>query len=265
LSYLDSPAALWTAHIVALIVMAMLTVGLFTRVVSVLACVITLSYCHRLAGALFGLDQINAMLAMYLMIGPCGEVYSVDRWLASRRSVKPLSTPRASVTANIAIRLIQFQMCVIYLFGGIGKMRGETWWDGSALWLAIFSYEYQSLDATWLAQWPWLIALLTHVTVFWETFYCVLVWPRLTRPVMLALAVLVHGGICLFLGMITFGTAMMIGNLAFVSPQLVDSVIGWFGRGRAGQGRGAADRVVRPPQSAGRRQRREPLASRESR
>jgi hypothetical protein len=69
--------------------------------------------------------------------------------------------------------------------------------------------------------------------MLWETFYCALVWPRLTRPVCLALAVLVHGGIALFLGMITFGLAMIIGNLAFVSPQTTDF-------GQAGQGRGRA-------------------------
>src|SRR5262249_38878185 len=63
-----------------------------------------------------------------------------------------------------------------------------------------------------------LAALLAHVTVFWETFNCVLVWPRLTRPIMLAIAVGVHLGIGLFLGMWTFGLAMLIANTAFVSP-----------------------------------------------
>src|SRR5207237_1575800 len=37
LYYLDSPALLWAAHLTALIVFAMLTIGLFTRVTSVLA------------------------------------------------------------------------------------------------------------------------------------------------------------------------------------------------------------------------------------
>jgi hypothetical protein len=79
---------------------------------------------------------------------------------------------------------------------------------------------------TWLAHWPWLIALLSHATVFWETFYPVLVWPRLTRPVMLAMAVAVHGGIALCLGMPTFGLAMIIANVAFVPPGFVDAAVG---------------------------------------
>jgi len=228
--YIDSPGILWAQHVAVLIVMAMLTVGLFSRVTSVLACLLTISYCHRLEGALFGLDQVNAMLAMYLMIGPCGAVYSVDRWIASRKAGDQLSRPAATTSGNIAIRLIQVHMCIIYLFGGISKMRGEMWWDGTAVWYAVSNLEYQSLDMTWLVHYPWLIALLSHVTVFWETFYCFLVWPRATRPIVLGLAVCVHGGIALFLGMITFGTAMIIGNMAFLSPSLVESTVNYFTR-----------------------------------
>jgi hypothetical protein len=137
---------------------------------------------------------------------------------------------------NVAIRLIQCHMCVIYLFGGIAKMRGLTWWQGDAFWFSVANYEYQSLDVTWLVNWPALVALAAHVTVFWETLYCALVWPRLTRPIMLALAVLVHGGIALFLGMPTFGFAMIIGNAAFLSPRLVERTAARLvRRGRAGE------------------------------
>lgn len=221
--YFDSPGLLWTQHVVVLIVMAMFMVGLFTRVTSVLTCLFTISYCHRLEGALFGLDQVNAMLAMYLMIGPCGAVYSVDRWLAKRKAMKPLPRPIATTSGNISIRLIQVHMCIIYLFGGISKLRGDMWWDGTAVWYAISNLEYQSLDMTWLVHYPWFIALLSHITIFWETFYCFLVWPRATRPITLGIAVCVHGGIALFLGMITFGTAMIIGNMAFLPPSWVEN------------------------------------------
>ena len=150
--YIDSPGVLWAQHLLVLIVMAMFTVGFFSRVTSVLTCLFAISYCHRLEGALFGLDQVNVMLAMYLMIGPCGAVYSVDRWLAKRKAGGQPSPPRATTSGNIAIRLIQVHMCIIYLFGGISKMRGEMWWDGTAVWYAISNLEYQSLDITWLVQ-----------------------------------------------------------------------------------------------------------------
>jgi len=233
LYWAQSPAALLVVHLAALAILTMLTIGLFTRVVAILAFIVTLSYCHRLTGTLFGLDQVNALIAMYLMLGDSGAVYSVDHWLVTRRGEMVESCP--SVGTNIAIRLIQLHMCVVYLFGGIGKMRGEMWWDGSALWFAFASLEYQSFDMTWTVRHRWLLALLTHITVFWETFYCFLIWPRLTRPICLALAVAVHGGIALCLGMKTFGLAMIIANLAFVNPATVRDVVAWLARRRSDQ------------------------------
>jgi hypothetical protein len=109
------------------------------------------------------------------------------------------------------------------------------WWDGIAVWYALANYEYQTLDLTWLVRFPWLIALLTHITVFWETFYPFLVWPRRTRPAMLILAVLVHLGIALVLGMPTFGLVMLIGNLAFVPPELVQNAAGSWRRAAEGR------------------------------
>jgi uncharacterized membrane protein YphA (DoxX/SURF4 family) len=211
---------LWTVHLLALVVLFLLMIGLFSRTMAVLGFLITVSYANRITpGAFFGLDTINCMLALYLMLGPCGARYSVDRLLRMRRGAAidiPLST-----AANLAIRLIQVHMCVIYLFSGMGKLRGESWWHGGAVWMSVANLEYQTLDMTWLADHPLLINFLTHLIVFWELSYCVLIWPRLTRPWMLMLAVFVHAGIIFALGMPTFGLVMLIGNLAFISPPTI--------------------------------------------
>lgn len=223
LYYVESPAILWCLHLTALLILACYTLGLYTRVTAVLAWIITLSYCHRLVGLQYGLDQINTFLVMYLMLAPCGEVYSLDAWLANRAN--PNKTTTLSTATTIATRLIQLHLCVIYFFGGVSKLRGEMWWDGSAVWFAMANLEYQTLNLTWLIHARWLVALLTHVTVLWETFYCVLVWPRWLRPIILALAVAVHGFIAFALGMITFGLAMISANLVFVPPQMVESAV----------------------------------------
>jgi hypothetical protein len=207
-----------------LVVFALLMLGVYTRIVSVLAYLITVAYVNRAPGSLFGLDQINGLLAMYLMIGPSGARYSLDRWFA-RRAGLAMPEVAPSISANIAIRLIQLHMCVIYFFAGISKLQGPSWWNGSALWGAVGNLEYQSLDMTWLARWPLLVAAMTHTTILWELTYPALVWPRLTRPLMIFMAVPLHVGIGLFLGMPTFGFIMLVGNLAFVSPWLVRLLI----------------------------------------
>jgi len=141
------------------------------------------------------------------------------RWLL------PDATP--SIAANIATRIFQLHLCIIYLFGGLAKARGVSWWDGTAMWYSVANYEYQSIDLTWIANYPRFFTAMTHVTLFWEIFYCALVWPRLTRPIALAIAVVVHGGIALFLGMITFGLMMIAANIVFLRPE---TLLRWVGR-----------------------------------
>jgi uncharacterized membrane protein YphA (DoxX/SURF4 family) len=211
---------LWTVHIFALVVFAMLFVGLFSRVAAVLAYLFAVSYAQRVTpGAFFGLDKTNCMLAMYLVLGPCGARYSLDRLWRLRRGEN--AEPAESTTANLAIRLLQVHLCIVYLFSGMAKFDGATWNVGTAMWWSAANYEYQSLDLTWIAGWPLLTAAMTHLTVFWELYYCCLVWNRFTRPVMLWLAVVIHSGIALFMGMITFGLAMIIANFAFLKPETV--------------------------------------------
>jgi hypothetical protein len=218
--WVESPKLILTIHLAALAVYFLLMVGFFSRTMALLGFLIAVSYANRITpGAYFGLDKINCMLALYLLLGPCGARYSLDRlWRLKRGG--PTEVPPSSA-ANLAIRLIQVHMCIIYLFSGIGKLQGEPWATGEASWLSFAMLEYQSLDMTWMAKYPYLMNLMTHITVFWELSYCALVWPRLTRPWVLLMAVVVHGGIILFLGMPTFGLVMLVGNMAFVSPKTV--------------------------------------------
>ena len=211
-----------------------LMIGLFSRFVAPLAFLFAVSYAHRISpGAFFGLDKVNCMLAMYLLLGPCGARYSLDSLRRRRRGNNDPIRP--STSANLAIRLIQTHLCIIYLFSALAKLMGPNWQAGTAVWWALANQEYQSIGMTWLANWttfgPIFIALATHATVFWELFYCCLIWNRYTRPLMLWMAVAIHAGIGLFMGMITFALAMLYANLAFLKPptvrRWVDPLAGW--------------------------------------
>ncbi len=238
LSQTESMSVIWFHEILACVAGLVLAVGCFTRTFSVLAWFTTLMTAHRMTGMLFGLDQITLMLAMYLCIGRPGSVWSVDSWLHQRfqnayrkhawlriGSGLPAMECGQAMPAcwsnNFATRLIQLHLCVIYLFGGLGKLRGEMWWDGSAMWYSIASYEYQSMDMTWTGHFAVLSSIATHLTLFWEVSYCAMIWPRWTRPWTLGVALMVHGGIALFLGMITFGLMMIVANFAFAPPSLL--------------------------------------------
>jgi hypothetical protein len=212
---------MWPVHGLSMVVFVCFTLGFWTRITSVLALFAAISYTNRVPAALFGLDQINIMLTLYLAIGPSGRCLSLDHWLARRRLGRAARLPAPSVTANVAQRLIQIHMCVIYFFAGISKLQGPSWWSGEAMWRAFANLEYQSLDMTWLAWHPWLINIMSHMSVAWEIAFCVLIWKPLWRPIMLAMAVLLHVGIGACLGMWTFGLIMLVGCASFLPNEAI--------------------------------------------
>jgi len=213
-TYLSGDQPLWFAcvhEVVALGAGLAMALGCWTRWTTLLAWLLTLMTAHRLAPFLFGLDQIVLMLSMYLSISRCGDTWSLDQRFGLAQTCDRHWQNR------LATRLIQLHLCVIYFFGGLGKARGWMWWDGTAMWYSVASYEYQSLDMTWIGRYPTLGSILTHATLFWEITYAALVWPRLTRPWVLLLGFLVHFGIACFLGMATFGLMMIVANSVFIS------------------------------------------------
>jgi CheY-like chemotaxis protein len=217
------PAWLWPVHIGCLVVAAMYCVGLATRVTSVLAFLITISYSQRVPVANFGLDQILGLLTLYLALGPSGACCSLDavirRWWRHRRGLATPLSPVRSATARMAMRLIQLHLCAIYFWAGFGKLKGPSWWTGEAMWRVIANGEYQTLDLTWLAWVPWLPYLIAHVTILWEVFFVALIWNHRLRPLMLAVGTAMHLGIGAFLGMWTFGLIMIFAYVSFADPE----------------------------------------------
>jgi hypothetical protein len=236
--WLIPPGWLWAAYAAFMLVLAFFTVGLWTRVTSLLSFLVLISFVNRVPEALFGLDKINSVLTFYLTVGPSGSAVSLDQWLArQRRRGQPLA-PEPSVAAHFTLRLLQVHMCIIYFFAGISKLQGLAWWNGRAMWLALGNLEYQSVDMTWLAWHPWAINFLTHFTVLWELSFPVLVWVPLLRPLVLAGAVVLHLGIGACMGLWTFSLVMLIGCASFLPPDAI--------------GRGMSALVSRPDPVLGR-------------
>jgi hypothetical protein len=207
----DGPTAVRVVGGIMLVAAMLLTLGLFTPLAAMVSLLGLVSAANRAPLNTFGLDDTLGMLLVSLAVGPSGARLSLDaRLLGGQGRGAP------SVRANVALRLLQVHLCVVYFFSGCGKLFGASWWEGTALWGAAANAQYRTLDLTWLARHPLAVNAITLVTLFWEVAYAALVWPRLTRPVFLAMAVAVHLGIGLAMGMMEFGLAMIVANLAFV-------------------------------------------------
>jgi predicted DCC family thiol-disulfide oxidoreductase YuxK len=237
--FLVSDVWLRPVWFVCLTILGLFTLGLFSRTTAVLGWVIVVSTVRRVPIALYGFDQVLSALAFYLAAtGASGRAVSLDRFLArwhesraaaarvlkrpggTARRVTPEEpgAPTAAVSANLALRLIQLQLVVIYGMAGLAKLQGPSWWNGTAIWKTMTTGEFVVLDFTALAAWPWLINLATHASLAIELLYPVLVWVKIVRPLALASVVVLHVGIAVMSpGLSEFALVMIAGNLAFVS------------------------------------------------
>src|SRR5262249_40194528 len=141
--HVTDPTWMWLVHGIVFGAIFCFAIGLATRVAGVLTWAAILSYINRAPTALFGMDTIINLVVLYLVIGPSGAALSVDRlmarYLAQRQAKRhhltepALPDPLPSVSANIALRLIQVHFCIIYLIAGLSKLQGASWWNGTAV------------------------------------------------------------------------------------------------------------------------------------
>ncbi|WP_435021825.1 DCC1-like thiol-disulfide oxidoreductase family protein [Tundrisphaera sp. TA3] len=225
-------AMLRPVWIACVAVLAAFTLGLWSRTTAVLAWIIVVSTARRAPISLYGFDNIASTWALYLAVsGASGQAVSLDRMIArysrSRAEVAtrrkdglwtaPSGVPSPSISANLGLRLIQCHLVLIYGLSGLSKLRGNPWWEGTAIWGTIAAGEFRLFDLTWLAAFPFLLNAMTHAAVALEVGYPALVWVRPIRPFIVAAAMMMHAAIGLTLGLFEFGLAMIAGNLAFAS------------------------------------------------
>ena len=209
----QTPTAGWLLAALSVLAALSLSVGFFTRTAACIAFAGYISAVNRAPLNTFGFDDALGIMLVPMVIGSAGARFSVDGIFKKIRPIPNIET-------TIAMRLIQVHLCIIYFFSGCGKLLGASWWEGTALWGAVANIQYRTIDLTLLAWHPLLVNALTLCALFWEISYVALIWPRLTRPIFLVTAVFVHLGIGLTMGMMEFGIAMLIANMAFLPPHL---------------------------------------------
>lgn len=237
--HVTHPTAMQLIHGFNLTVMFLFAVGFATRATSVLTWVAVLQYVNRTPTILFGMDQMMVILATYLMIGPSGAYFSVDRWLSKRGYSWAQwlgGSPAPSVAANLALRLMQVHMCFIYTAAGLAKLLGSTWWGGTALWYGIANYEFSWIRQPiyagalrWVSQhrWLWesLMSFCVIYTLVLQISFPYLVWQKRFRWALISGAILLHTMISTLMGLLGFGLCMFALVLAFIPGNAVRAVL----------------------------------------
>ena len=139
--------------------------------------------------------------------------------------------------ANLAVRLIQINFCIIYMSSGLAKLKGTTWWDATGNWTTLTNGEfslihyhwYKSLVGLWIEnRGLWLASLtcMTYFTLGLEISFPFLAWSRL-RPWVVTGAVILHSMISALMGLVIFELLMMTMLLSFYPASVVRAYLSW--------------------------------------
>jgi hypothetical protein len=210
----NSNGALVTVYVGLLIASLLLSAGLWTRPAAILVWILVLSLERRDPWVINSGDILIRNLAFYLMLAPSGASFSVDRWRKYRNDFWTFPT-----RPIWPLRLIQLQLCIMYLVTLWDKVQGMTWNNGTAV-----SYALRLTDLTRFAL-PGSIThsvlisnLLTYGSMAIEFGLVVLVWNKKARPWILCLGIALHLGIELTIEVGFFSLAIVTAYLVWLSP-----------------------------------------------
>jgi hypothetical protein len=242
----DNLSVLWPVFWVWVGATVLYLVGWQTRLMGVVVWFLTMCFLDRNPNVKNGGDDVLSASLFLLMLMPTGRAFSIDAWRRRRKAIAAGLSPddpsliRPTVSAW-GVRLLQIQLCILYLTTGLAKLRGGelplplervfqgTWWRGTSihyvmndLTMARFSYAQLPLPF-------WMTAIITYTSVWFETLFTPLVIWRRTRKWALWFGVLFHIGIYLAIevGWFSFYTVCLYG--AWVPGEFWDRV---FRRGR---------------------------------
>lgn len=219
LLWFPSDPVVVTLYVLLVAACICLTVGLFSRLASVIVFIGILSFQRRMPWILNSGDVVLRVTAFYLMLAPTGAALSVDRWRRARDRFWEF--PKR---APWALRLIQVQLSVIYLSAVWSKMQGASWNNGSAVYYALSVEDIRRFAVpSFVLESELLVNLQTYGTLVVEAAIGVLVWNRVMRPYVLALGVFLHGSLDYAMLLVFFSHAMVVCYLAFVSPEWLEA------------------------------------------
>jgi hypothetical protein len=221
-SYLDYAAdglTLQMMHYAGVAVIAAFVAGLWTRVSAVLTLVVFLSYYHRAPALTSITEPVVAYLLLYLCLGPCGAVISIDAW-RKRRGETGTHVVVPTYGATIALRLIQVHTALAYFLMFCGKQQNSgVWWSGTAVWWLIARPESALVNLRWLSEYPYVINFWTTAIFLFEPAFALLIWNRTARPLLLGLSAVIWAGTALITGLVPFCLAMFLAGLSFADAE----------------------------------------------
>lgn len=196
-------------------------IGWKTRLAAIITWVVLVSLWNRNPLLLDGDDAVLRVITFYLIFSPCGRVWSLD----AHQGDKP------QLAASWPLRLIQFQIALLYFISGWVKFHSTEWLDGTVLQYVLSHPHYSRFNLSVLFDSAWFVGLLAFITAFirwWELLFPFLLLNRYLRRLSLLIGVLFHLGLLVFMNLRWFPMIMLALYPALLSVNEFKALVGFF-------------------------------------
>ena len=210
----ESPVYVWFLTIVGIASALAVMLGVGGRISVLIAWVMMLSAVHRLPMFTGLVEPLLTMALPYLVIGRSSDRFSLDAWLRSRQETPKVLKP--SSLSTLSLRLLQLHLLFFYLVIVTSQMRLNTWWDGLAVWTMMAASERRMINWEFLGTYTYLLNVITYAIVIAQWAFILLIWNRLTRPLVLAGSIVLWSAVLLISGMVEFSLMMMVLGAVFI-------------------------------------------------
>lgn len=202
------------------------TIGLKTRLVTIVLYVLIVSMVHRNGYIVNGDDLVIRMLLFYGCFSPLGYSLSLDSFLKKRFS----NTIEIEQLPMIwSIRSMQINILLIYIISAPNKLADDiAWLNGEAIYYTVVSNMWSRCPYPDLFyMWDGLLSKIsTYGTIFIEGSFPILVWFKKTKLIAIALISSLHIGIAFLVPNVLFFTLAMVCSFwVFVPPEITRRII----------------------------------------
>ena len=204
---------------------ALLTIGLFTRVSSVAVFLCVTSLQQRNLLITHGGDTFLRVAGFFLMFAPAGAAFSLDRLVRIRRGKE---TAEIQARSPWAQRMIQFELALLYFVSFCWKAMGAPWVDGTALFYVTHLSEIQRFPLPGWIQHSLILKLGSWLTLGIEFALGVLIWFKELRYWLLLVGLLFHLSVEYALNLPMFEWDILAGYVLFIDPEDLTRAEKWM-------------------------------------
>ena len=171
-----------------------LVLGLFPRTAAFCMWLVASSYAWRNSAILHSGDSLIRIGSFFLIFPRSDMAFSVRSYFGRHRQNKAVMSKNTLVSAWPQ-RILQVQLCIVYLAAALWKFKGESWRQGAAVGtvLQLGEFERFPIPDFMLTATGSLIA--TYFTLGFELLFPFMIWIPSCRVPFLVMGILLHAGL----------------------------------------------------------------------